>query len=100
MPTSTAQAPSCKFPSGVIEPVIDSLRCEAKGPCVPACPFDVLEIAGSQARRSPACRYCSASSLSFMATNGPSWWMQKPAEAAASVFKPVLNGRSDSSSAG
>jgi len=25
-------------------PVIDPSGCEAKGPCVPACPFDVLTI--------------------------------------------------------
>ena len=25
-------------------PVIDPNRCEAKGPCVPACPYDVLAI--------------------------------------------------------
>lgn len=29
---------------GKFEPVIDPARCEAKGPCVPACPFDVLAI--------------------------------------------------------
>ena len=27
-------------------PVVDPRRCEAEGPCVPACPFDVLEIRG------------------------------------------------------
>ena len=25
-------------------PVIDPTRCEAKGPCVPICPYDVLAI--------------------------------------------------------
>jgi NAD-dependent dihydropyrimidine dehydrogenase PreA subunit len=25
-------------------PVIDPMRCEAKGPCVPICPYDVLAI--------------------------------------------------------
>jgi NAD-dependent dihydropyrimidine dehydrogenase PreA subunit len=34
----------CKFPPGVMVPDIDPSRCEAKGPCVPACPFDVLAI--------------------------------------------------------
>ena len=34
----------CKFPPGVIIPVIDPTRCEAKGPCVPICPYDVLAI--------------------------------------------------------
>jgi 4Fe-4S ferredoxin len=44
MSKAAEQAVSCKFPPGVIEPVIDPARCEAKGPCVPACPFDVLTI--------------------------------------------------------
>lgn len=44
MPNSTEQVASCKFPPGVVEPVIDPSRCEAKGPCVPACPYDVLMI--------------------------------------------------------
>ena len=30
-------------------PVINRNRCEGKGPCVPACPFDVLAI-GTLAR--------------------------------------------------
>jgi 4Fe-4S ferredoxin len=34
----------CKFPPGTVVPIIDPMRCEAKGPCVPACPYDVLEI--------------------------------------------------------
>jgi 4Fe-4S ferredoxin len=25
-------------------PVVDHSRCEAKGPCVPACPYDVLAV--------------------------------------------------------
>jgi NAD-dependent dihydropyrimidine dehydrogenase PreA subunit len=25
-------------------PVVDHGRCEAKGPCVPACPYDVLAV--------------------------------------------------------
>jgi len=39
--TNTAE---CKFAPGTVVPVIDPMRCEAKGPCVPACPYDVLEI--------------------------------------------------------
>ena len=38
-----AQA-NCKFEPGVMIPVIDPMRCEAKGPCVPICPYDVLII--------------------------------------------------------
>jgi 4Fe-4S ferredoxin len=34
----------CKQPAGKFIPVVDPSRCEAKGPCVPACPFDVFEI--------------------------------------------------------
>jgi 4Fe-4S ferredoxin len=34
----------CKFEAGVLVPVIDPMRCEAKGPCVQACPYDVLAI--------------------------------------------------------
>ena len=34
----------CKQPAGKFEPVIDRSRCEAKGPCVTACPFNVFEI--------------------------------------------------------
>lgn len=34
----------CLQPAGLFEPVIDPGRCEAKGPCVPACPYGVLEI--------------------------------------------------------
>ncbi len=41
LPTNTAD---CKFAPGTVVPVIDPTRCEAKGPCVPACPYDVLEI--------------------------------------------------------
>ena len=35
---------ACPQPPGEFEPVIDRSRCEAKGPCVPACPYAVLEI--------------------------------------------------------
>lgn len=34
----------CLQPPGKFEPVIDRSRCEAKGPCVTACPYDVFEI--------------------------------------------------------
>lgn len=40
----TKPDPDCKFDAGVMVPVIDPLRCEAKGPCVPICPYDVLQI--------------------------------------------------------
>jgi 4Fe-4S ferredoxin len=36
--------PDCKFSPGVMIPIIDPMRCEAAGPCVPICPFDVLAI--------------------------------------------------------
>jgi NAD-dependent dihydropyrimidine dehydrogenase PreA subunit len=36
--------PDCKFDAGFLIPVIDPTRCEAKGPCVPICPYDVLAI--------------------------------------------------------
>lgn len=35
---------ACRQPAGAFEPVIDRSRCEAKGPCVPACPYSVLGI--------------------------------------------------------
>lgn len=34
----------CPEEPGRFEPVVDPSRCEAKGPCVPACPFGVLAI--------------------------------------------------------
>jgi NAD-dependent dihydropyrimidine dehydrogenase PreA subunit len=34
----------CKFYPGVMRPVIDPMRCEAKGPCIPICPYDVLAL--------------------------------------------------------
>ena len=37
-------AKPCKAEPGVFVPVIDRNRCEGKGPCVAACPYDVLEI--------------------------------------------------------
>lgn len=29
---------------GIVVPVVDFTKCEGKGPCVPACPYDVFEI--------------------------------------------------------
>ena len=29
---------------GILLPVVDHNRCEAKGPCVTACPYDVFEV--------------------------------------------------------
>ncbi len=40
----TPLANACKFEAGFMVPVIDARRCEAKGPCVPICPYDVLAI--------------------------------------------------------
>jgi 4Fe-4S ferredoxin len=40
----TKPDPNCKFDPGVMVPVIDPMRCEAKAPCVPICPYDVLLI--------------------------------------------------------
>ena len=42
--TMTKPDPNCKFDPGVMVPVIDPMRCEAAGPCVPVCPYDVLLI--------------------------------------------------------
>jgi 4Fe-4S ferredoxin len=42
-PATTANS-ECKFDPGCMVPVIDPSRCEAKGPCVPICPYDVLAI--------------------------------------------------------
>ena len=36
--------PDCKQAPGATTPVIDRNRCEGKGLCVPACPYDVLEM--------------------------------------------------------
>ena len=42
--TAMHEDADCKFPAGVMIPVVDITRCEAKGPCVPACPYDVIAI--------------------------------------------------------
>jgi NAD-dependent dihydropyrimidine dehydrogenase PreA subunit len=34
----------CKAEAGIFIPVINRNKCEAKGPCVPACPYGVLAI--------------------------------------------------------
>lgn len=39
----TADADNCKEP-GVVEPVVNRNKCEAKGDCVTVCPYDVFEI--------------------------------------------------------
>ncbi len=44
MPQADEGASPCKFPPGFLVPVIDPTRCEAKGPCVSACPLNVLSI--------------------------------------------------------
>lgn len=43
MPADASES-RCLQPAGKFEPVIDRSRCEAKGPCVTACPYDVFEI--------------------------------------------------------
>jgi len=37
-------AADCKHPAGVMAPVIDRNRCEAKADCVRVCPYAVFEI--------------------------------------------------------
>jgi ferredoxin len=44
MSASTPIAVDCKFLPRVMDPVFNSDRCEAKGPCVTACPYDVVAI--------------------------------------------------------
>jgi 4Fe-4S ferredoxin len=44
MPAPDALDPKCKFEPGVMRPRINPNRCEAKGPCVPICPYDVLAL--------------------------------------------------------
>jgi NAD-dependent dihydropyrimidine dehydrogenase PreA subunit len=44
MELASIAEPDCKFAPGFMIPVIDPMRCEAKGPCVPICPYDVLAI--------------------------------------------------------
>jgi 4Fe-4S ferredoxin len=35
---------TCRQPPGTFAPVINRNKCEGKGPCVPICPYDVLEL--------------------------------------------------------
>ena len=35
---------NCKEEAGKIMPVVDYNRCEAKGPCIEVCPYDVFEM--------------------------------------------------------
>jgi 4Fe-4S ferredoxin len=44
MKSANAAKSECRFDPGVMVPVIDPTRCEAKGPCVPICPYEVLAI--------------------------------------------------------
>lgn len=34
----------CKPEPGFLQPAIDLNACEGKGPCIPACPYGVLEL--------------------------------------------------------
>lgn len=34
----------CNGTPGVVRPVVDRKRCEAKGPCLTVCPYDVFEL--------------------------------------------------------
>ena len=44
MQTANERQVDCKFEAGLMMPVVDPMRCEGKGPCVPICPYDVLAI--------------------------------------------------------
>lgn len=35
---------TCKPEAGLLKPVINLNACEGKGPCIPACPYGVLEL--------------------------------------------------------
>jgi 4Fe-4S ferredoxin len=39
-----ADPTACRQPPGMFTPVINRNKCEGKGPCVPACPYDVLDL--------------------------------------------------------
>src|SRR3569832_1803803 len=64
MSASIVQDPSCKFAAGFMTPEINPSRCEAKGPCVPACPYNVLKIraltVGERTELTPLQRYRSS----------------------------------------
>jgi 4Fe-4S ferredoxin len=34
----------CKHPAGTMIPVVNFSKCEAKGPCIEVCPYDVFEM--------------------------------------------------------
>jgi 4Fe-4S ferredoxin len=42
--TSTRLTSDCRQPPGLFRPVVDRDRCEGKGPCVAACPTQVLAM--------------------------------------------------------
>ena len=44
MATRDERGNECKGAPGVVAPLIDRNRCEAKARCVEVCPFDVFEI--------------------------------------------------------
>ena len=44
MTPTQGESPDCRFNPGEMIPIIDPTRCEAKGSCVPICPYDVLAI--------------------------------------------------------
>jgi 4Fe-4S ferredoxin len=43
-PPSSAERHACHQPAGVVRPVVDPARCEAKGDCVVVCPYDVFLV--------------------------------------------------------
>ncbi len=44
MKQTEAGRTSCDEEAGRVVPIVDPTRCENKGPCVEACPYDVFEI--------------------------------------------------------
>jgi NAD-dependent dihydropyrimidine dehydrogenase PreA subunit len=41
---SDTKGPHDKQPPGVLKPVVDFGKCEAKGPCVEVCPYEIRKI--------------------------------------------------------
>lgn len=35
---------NCKEEAGQLIPIVDFNKCEAKGPCIDVCPYDVFEM--------------------------------------------------------
>lgn len=35
---------NCKEEAGKLKPVVDFNKCEAKGPCIEICPYDIFEM--------------------------------------------------------